>query len=95
MIKLSSDTKRTMKFITFLKLSALVVSQLFSIFILFTGMVWIDLSCKGSYEMCEDIEFFWLYGGVLITIVLHTYLAFRVGTSSRQNGQSRRTWEQK
>ena len=95
MIKLSSDTKRTMKFITFLKLSALVVSQLFSIFILFTGMVWIDLSCKGSYEMCEDIEFFWLYGGVLTTIALHTYLAFRVGKSSRRNGQSRRTWEQK
>ena len=84
-----------MKFITFLKLSVLVASQLFSIFILLSGMVWIDLGCKGSYEMCENIEFFWLYGGVLTTIVLHTYLAFRVGTSRRRNRQSRRTWEQK
>ena len=86
---------RTMKFMTFLKLSVLVASQLFSIFILLTGMVWIDLGCKGSYEMCKNIEFFWLYGGVLTTIVLHTYLAFRVGTSRRRNGQSRRSWEQK
>ena len=80
-----------MKFITFLKLTVLVISQLLSIFIIFCGMVWIDLSCKRTYEMCEDIEFIWLYGGVLTTILLHTYLAFRVGTSSRRNGQSRRT----
>lgn len=84
-----------MKFITFLKLSVLVASQLLSIFILLTGLVWIDLGCKGSYEMCENMEFFWLYGGVLTTIVLHTYLAFRVGRSKRYNGQSRRTWERK
>ena len=80
-----------MKFITFLKLTVLVVSQLLSIFIIFCGMVWIDLSGKRTYEMCEDIEFIWLYGGVLTTIVLHTYLAFRVGTSRRRNGQSRRS----
>ena len=61
-----------MKFITFLKLTVVVVSQLFSIFILLTGMVWIDLGCKGP---CEDIEFFWFYGGGLATIVVHTYLA--------------------
>ena len=74
-MKSTSDAKRSMKFITFLKLSVLVASQLFSIFILLSGMVWIDLGCKGSYEMCENIEFLWLYGGVLTTIVLHTYLA--------------------
>ena len=71
-----------MKFITFLKLSVVVISQLFSIFILLTGMVWIDLGCKGPYE---NIEFFWLYGGGLTTIVVHTYLAFRVGTSRRRS----------
>ena len=84
-----------MKFIIFLKLSALVASQLLSIFILLSGLVWIDLGCKGSYEMCENMEFFWLYGGVLTTIMLHTYLAFRVGRSKRHNGQSRRTWDRK
>ena len=82
-----------MKFITFLKLIVVVVSQLFSIFILFGGMIWIDLGCKGSYEMCENIEFFWLYGGVITTIIVHTYLAFRVGTSRKRNRQSRGTWE--
>ncbi len=84
-----------MKFITFLKLSVLVASQLLSIFILLSGLVWIDLGCKGPYEMCENMEFFWLYGGVLTTIVLHTSLAFRVGRSRGHNGQSRRIWERK
>lgn len=79
-----------MKFATFLKLSVLVASQLFSMFILLTGMVWIDLGCKGP---CENIEFFWLYGGALTTIVVHTYLAFRVGRGRRRDVQSRRTWE--
>ena len=83
-----------MKFTTLLKLLVLVASQLFSIFILFAGMVWIDLGCKGSYEMCKNIEFLWLYGGVLTTIVLHTYLAFRVGRSRNRSGHSPRTWEQ-
>ena len=34
--------KRSMR----VKLSVVVISQLFSIFILLTGMVWIDLGCK-------------------------------------------------
>ena len=90
-MKSTSDANRSMKFITFLNLSVLVVSQLFSIFILLAGMVWIDLGCKGP---CENIEFIWLYGGGLATIAVHTYLAFRVSTSRRRNHQSRRTWEQ-
>ena len=89
-MKTTSDARRSLKSMTFLKLLVLVVSQLFSVFILLSGMVWIDLGCKG---FCEDIEFFWLYGGLITTIVLHTYLAFRVGRSRRVSRQSRRSWE--
>ena len=48
----------SMRFKIYLKLSVLVSSQLFSILILLSGMVWIDLSCKASYQICDDIEFF-------------------------------------
>ena len=83
MMKSTSDAKRSMTFKTFLKLTVLVASQLFSIFILFSGMVWIDLSCKATYDICQDMESLVLYGGLITTIVFHTYIAFRVGTSRR------------
>ena len=82
-----------MAFKTFLKLSILVVSQLFSLCIVFfVGMV-IGWSC--SKTICQDISFWWYVGGLVMAIVLHTYLAFRVGQGSCRNSRSRRTWEQK
>ena len=81
-----------MKFITFLKLTVVVVSQLFSLAILYFGGMVIGWSC--SSLICDDIGFWWYVGGLVTTIIFHTYLAFRVGTSRRRNRQSRRTWEQ-
>ena len=92
MMKSTSDTKRSMKFITSVKLIVVVVSQLFSLAILYFGGMVINWSC--SSLICDDIGFWWYVGGLLTTIVLHTYLAFRVGASRRRNGWSRRTWEQ-
>ena len=82
-----------MRFKTFLKLSVLVVSQLFSLYIVFFVGMAIGWSC--SKTICQDISFWWYVGGLIITIIFHTYLAFRVGTGSRRNGQTQRTWEQK
>ena len=92
MMKSTSDAKRSMTFKTFLKLTVLVASQLFSLFILYFGGMVIGYSC--SSLICDDMTFFWFVGGLTTTIVFHTYLAFRVGISRRRNGRSRRTWEQ-
>ena len=82
-----------MKFMTFLKLTVLVASQLFSLAIIYFGAMVIGYSC--SSFICNDIVFWWVVGGLITTIIVHTYLAFRVGRSRQRNSQSRRTWEQK
>lgn len=82
-----------MKFITSVKLIVVVVFQLFSLAILYFGGMVINWSC--SSLICDDIAFWWYVGGLITIIVIHTYLAFRVGRSRQRNGQSRRTWEQK
>ena len=93
MMKSTSDTKRSLKFITSVKLIVVVVSHLFSLAMFYFGGMVINWSC--SSLICDDIGFWWYVGGLITTIVLHTYLAFRVGRSRKPNHQSRRTWEQK
>ena len=74
-------------------LTVVATSQLFSFAILYFGGIAIGGSSCSSL-ICNDIGFWWYVGGLVTTMILHTYLAFRVGTSSRRNDWSRRTWEQ-
>ena len=65
-----------MKLTTFFKLTVVVISQLFSLAILIFGVM-----VTGQFSS------WWIVGALITTIVFHAYLAFRVGKSSRRNGQ--------
>ena len=41
-------------------------------------------SRKATYDICQNREFYVLYGGLMTTIVSHTYLAFRVRSSRKR-----------
>ena len=67
-----------MRINTFLKPIALNASLTFSLFILWFGMVTIDLSCKENWGACQTRDAVWPYGGLITTILFHSYLGFRV-----------------
>lgn len=94
MMRSTSGNERSMRYKTFLKLSVLVASQLFSLFIILFGGMWIGWSCKESYDICEDRSFLWIVGSLVTTVIFHLYLAFRVGRSRKRLGHSPRTWKQ-
>ena len=53
-------------------------SLAFSLFILWFGMVAINLSYKGAYKIYQMIDYFWLFGGLAATILFHSYVGYRV-----------------
>ena len=76
MMNSTSDNRRSLRVKTFLKLTVLVASQWFSLFILYGGMMWIDLPCKETYNICSTRSFNMLAGGLMSKTIFHTYLAF-------------------
>ena len=76
MMNSTSDTRRSLRVKTFLKLTVLAASRWFSLFILYGGMIWIDLPYKETYNICSTRGFNLLAGGLMSTTIFHTYLAF-------------------
>lgn len=76
-----------MRINTLLKLIVLNDSMTFSLFILWLGMVAIDLSCKENWGTCQTRDAIWPYGGLTTMILFHSYLG--LGLFLHQNRKLR------